>query len=239
MAASGNPARRGSVRAVDRKLAHDRPVSATPLFAISLAASLAACGARSSPESPPAVDPDERVASFLAEHRGGWRAANVPYADGQVLHDMIVKHGFKSILEIGTSTGHSTIWLAWAARETGGHVTTVEIDRGRYEQAIENVKAVGLMDQVTFHIADAHLLVPKLEGPFDLVFSDADKDWYINYFKDVDPKIRPGGCIAAHNALNGFEGVDRYVAFVRQRTDYETEIVRSSPSGFAISCKKP
>lgn len=207
-------------------------------FGLPIAIALLACSSQPPPETSAPLDPDERVARFLDERRGSWRGANVPYADGRALRDMVVERGFKSILEIGTSTGHSTIWLAWAARQTGGHVVTIEINRERYNQAIENVKAVGLMEQVTFHYADAHLLVPKLQGPFDLVFSDADKDWYTNYFKAVDPKIRPGGCIVAHNALNGFEGVDRYVAFVRERADYETRILRTSPSGFAVSCKK-
>jgi predicted O-methyltransferase YrrM len=203
-----------------------------------LCIALAACAGQPSTAAPAAEDPDARVARFLAERRGSWRAANVPYEDGKVLHDVVVERGFKSILEIGTSTGHSTVWLAWAARKTGGEVITIEIDRGRYEQAIANVRAAGLMDHVTFHIANAHQLVPKLPGPFDFVFSDADKDWYVNYFNDVDPRIKPGGCIAAHNALNGFAGVDRYIEHVKKRADYETRILETSPSGFALSCKR-
>ena len=211
-------------------------VRVSPLWRALALVAVTACSSQPPPASTP--DPDERVARFLDERRGSWRAANVPYEDGKVLHDLVVERGFRSILEIGTSTGHSTIWLAWAARKTGGRVVTIEIDQGRYKQAIENVKAAGLMDQVIFQWADAHQLVPRLQGPFDLVFSDADKDWYINYFKAVDPRIRPGGCIIAHNALSGFDGVDRYVELVRQRDDYETEIIRSSESGFALSCKK-
>ncbi|MEM9488671.1 MAG: class I SAM-dependent methyltransferase [Myxococcota bacterium] len=188
-------------------------------------------------ENPCASD-DDRVQSYLLAKKDTWRDANVPYEDGKVLHDLIVERKARNILEIGTSTGHSTIWLAWAAKKIGGHVTTIEIDPSRHRQAVDNIRAAGLSEFVHFHLADAHQLVKTLPGPFDFVFSDADKDWYVNYFNDVDPKINPGGCIAAHNALNGFAGVDRYIEHVRARADYVTTIERSSPSGFAISCKK-
>lgn len=187
--------------------------------------------------SPAAADPDAAVQKFLESKRATWRDANVPFTDGKALHDMVVEAKAKRILEIGTSTGHSTIWLAWAARKTGGKVITIEIDKSRHETAKANVKAAGLSDFVEFHLADAHALVKTLPGPWDFVFSDADKDWYIQYFKDVDPKIVPGGCIVAHNALNGFAGVDRYIAHVRTRADYATRIAKTSPSGFAVSCK--
>ena len=186
----------------------------------------------------PAEDLDARVKEFLDQNKDSWRDMNVPYIDGKVLFDLVVAGEFKSILEIGTSTGHSTVWLAWAASKTGGKVTTIEIDRRRYDIAVANIGKAGLSEYVDARLADAHELVKKLPGPFDFVFSDADKDWYIQYFKDVDPKISPGGCIAAHNALNGFAGVDRYIRFVKKRSDYETRIDRTSESGFAISCKR-
>ncbi|MDZ7646593.1 MAG: hypothetical protein U5K54_05105 [Cytophagales bacterium] len=52
--------------------------------------------------------------AFLSKHKGKWRDLNVPYEDGKILHDIIIKNQYTSALEIGTSTGHSTIWLAWA-----------------------------------------------------------------------------------------------------------------------------
>ncbi len=68
---------------------------------------------------------DAKVSRFLTEARGTWVDLNVPYEDGKILHDLVLKRRFKEILEIGTSTGHSTIWLAWAAAKTGGRVTTI------------------------------------------------------------------------------------------------------------------
>lgn len=194
------------------------------------------------PPSPPAADvndEDAEVLRFLDQRRGTWKMHNVPYEDGRVLHDLVVDSGSRDILEIGTSVGHSTVWLAWAARKTGGKVITIEVDEDRHREAVANVEAAGLSDYVEFHHADAHELVPQLSGPFDFVFSDADKGWYIQYFESVDPKIRPGGCIAAHNALNAFPGVKRYIRYVKKQPAYETRIDRTSSAGFAISCKKP
>jgi hypothetical protein len=65
---------------------------------------------------------DSRVSRFLDDTRRSWSDANVPYKDGKILHDLVAKGGFKNILEIGTSTGHSTIWLASAACFTAHNV---------------------------------------------------------------------------------------------------------------------
>ena len=106
--------------------------------------------------APSANGLDARVKRFLDEHRDEWRDYNVPYVDGQVLHDLVVDRGHKSILEIGTSTGHSTIWLAWAASKVGGAVITIEIDESRHRQAVSNVREAGLSKYVDFRLADAH-----------------------------------------------------------------------------------
>ena len=116
-------------------------------------------------------------------------------------HDLIVKSGFKNILEIGTSIGHCTIWLAWAAAKTGGKATTIEIDQRRHEQALRNVREAGGEKFVDARLVNAHELVKQLPGPWDFVFQDADKDWYLNYWLDLEAKVAPGGCFTAHNVL--------------------------------------
>ncbi|MFC6102445.1 O-methyltransferase [Olivibacter domesticus] len=181
---------------------------------------------------------DERVQKFLNENRQKWHSLNVPYEDGQVLHDLIVNNNYKSALEIGTSTGHSTIWIAWALSKTGGKLTTIEIDMNRQKEAIKNLEMLGLSNFVSFKHGDAHQIVKSLDGPFDFVFSDADKDWYIQYFKDLDPKLQKGGRFTAHNVLQNMSGIRAYMDYVKSRPDYETIINKSSSSGIAISRKK-
>ena len=191
-------------------------------------------------QSPPLArssDLDTQVPRFLKDVRHSWTGWNVPYEDGKILYDLVIKSQFKNILEVGTSTGHSTIWLAWAAAKTGGKVTTIEIDRGRYTTALGNFRKAGVASYIDAHIADAHDLVRTLKGPFDFVFCDADKDWYLQYFIDLAPKIIVGGCYAAHNALRGGRDVERFLDYVKGDSRFRTTIERGSGEGISISCK--
>jgi caffeoyl-CoA O-methyltransferase len=181
---------------------------------------------------------DGKVEKFLRGNRAHWHDWNVPHQDGKVLYDLIIKNHYKSALEIGTSTGHSTIWIAWALSKTGGKLITIEIDEGRYKTALENFKRAGVDDIIDARLADAHQLVKELAGPFDFVFSDADKEWYTQYFKDVEPKIVKGGCFAAHNVANAFGGIEEFLDYIGRLPNYQTTIDRSSSSGISISYKK-
>jgi predicted O-methyltransferase YrrM len=180
---------------------------------------------------------DAQVRAFLERTRGEWRDLNVPYEDGQALHDLVVRKGFTRGLEIGTSTGLSAVWIAWAMSQTGGKLVTIEIDEARHRTALRNFEAAGVAPYVDARLADAHALVKELKGPFDFVFSDADKEGYTQYFKDVDGKLLAGGCFTAHNVLDGFAGVDAFLEYVRGRPGYTTTISRTSRSGFSVSCK--
>jgi len=185
-----------------------------------------------------ASDLDARVFRFLEEARGSWSDWNVPYEDGKILYNLVLKGNFKNILEIGTSTGHSTIWLAWAASKTGGRVTTIEIDRDRYETALTNFRKAGVAPYIDAHLADAHQLVPLLKGPFDFVFCDADKDWYLRYFLDLKGKIAPKGCFSAHNVLwGGDPHIGKFIEYLKRDPGFHTTIERGSGEGISISCR--
>jgi len=188
---------------------------------------------------------DERVRSFLESHRYQWRDMNVPQTDGRILYDIILENGYTRALEIGTSTGHSGIWIAWALSKTGGKLITIEIDERRYQKALDNFKEAGLSDYIDARSADAHELVPELEGPFDFVFIDADKGWYTNYAKAVIPKLEPEGCIAAHNVYHSSRnrwrrrsGTSEYYEFMREQENFETSILPESQNGVSVSYKK-
>jgi len=183
---------------------------------------------------------DARVTRFLEEKAGRWRDLNVPTADGQLLHDLIVKHRYTNALEIGTSTGHSGIWIAWALSKTGGRLVTIEIDEHRHREALANFEAAGLSRFIDARLGNAHDLVPALEGPFDFVFSDADKDWYRNYFEAVYPKLEAGGCYTTHNVREsgrGAAGSREYLQFLRSLPGVETT-VDTRGGGMAISYKR-
>ena len=181
---------------------------------------------------------DARVKKFLEDRKGTWHDWNVPYSDGKVLYDLIVKNKYTRAVDIGTSTGHSAIWMAWALSKTGGKLITIEIDEGRHTRALANFKAAGLSEYIDARLADAHDLVEELEGPFDFVFSDADKDWYKNYFIALAPKLEVGGCFTAHNALNtGMGGIKEFLDYVSGLPNFKTTIDTTSSSGISISCK--
>ena len=126
-------------------------------------------------------DLDARVRKFLDANQSQWRDLNVPAIDGQTLHDIVLKNKYTRALEIGTSTGHSGIWIAWALSKTGGKLITIDIDERRHRQAVANFEAAGLSRFIDARLGNAHEIVPALAGPFDFVFSDADKDWYKSY----------------------------------------------------------
>lgn len=193
--------------------------------------------AMSGADQGPRTELDARVESFLRSRSGTWRDLNVPAADGRLLYDLILQHQFTRALEIGTSTGHSTIWIAWALSKTGGRLTTIEIDPDRHREAVANLEEAGLAGYVDARLADAHELVPALEGPFDFVFSDADKDWYTKYFDALWPKIPSGGCFTAHNVRGRQRGIPEFVAHVQAVPDGTTTIDRSSSAGVSITCK--
>ena len=184
---------------------------------------------------------DEKIRKFLNSRR--WYDMNVPSVDGQLLYNIIIKNNYRSALEIGTSTGHSGIWIAWALSKTGGKLITIDIDEGRHREAVQNFKEAGLSQYIDARLADAHELVKELKGPFDFVFSDADKEWYKNYFIDIDPKLKVGGCFTAHNisergrGYGGYGGQAQFLTYVRSLPNYETT-VNSAGGGVSISYKK-
>ena len=185
------------------------------------------------------ADLDRTVEAFLERHRGTWRDLNVPEADGRVLHNLILKHKYTRALEIGTSTGHSGVWMAWALAKTGGRLTTLEIDPRRHRTAVANFKEAGVEAYIDARLGDAHEIVPALPGPYDFVFSDADKDWYKNYLVAVWPKLVPGGCFTAHNVSGrAGGGIGEFLAHARSLPDAETTIDTSSREGISISYKR-
>lgn len=180
---------------------------------------------------------DKKVKAFLKDNAENWGDMNIPINDGKILYDIIVENNFKNSVEIGTSTGHSAIWIAWALSKTGGKLITIEIDKRRYLQAKSNFKKAGVDKFIDARLADAHDLVPNLPGKYDFVFSDADKYWYKNYFIAMDPKLVIGGCFTAHNTAMKASGVTEFLDYVESLKNYKTTIDKSSRSGISISYK--
>lgn len=181
---------------------------------------------------------DRKVISFLKEQANQWRDMNVPVSDGRILYDLVLKGNYKNAVEIGTSTGHSAIWIAWALTKTGGKLITIEIDKRRYVEAMANFKKAGVIDYIDARLGDAHELVPALPGTYDFVFCDADKNWYKNYFIAMEPKLVKGGCFVAHNTNMRSSDIREFLNYVEKHPGFTTTHDRSSRSGISITCKK-
>ncbi len=196
------------------------------------------CSCQVSAQYPPVENElDKQVKAFLEENSDNWNDMNVPISDGKTLYDIVLEHKYKNAVEIGTSTGHSAIWIAWALSKTGGKLITIEIDKRRFLQAKANFKKAGVSDYIEMHLGDAHEIVPRLTGKYDFVFSDADKFWYTRYFKEMDPKLVVGGCFTAHNTTMQVSGITEYLEYIESLDNYNTVFDSGSRSGISISYK--
>ncbi|MBK9453681.1 MAG: O-methyltransferase [Bacteroidetes bacterium] len=126
----------------------------------------------------------------------------------------------RRILEIGTYTGYSAICLA-EGLSSDGKLDTLDINADLEEMALRYFEAAGLSQRVKMHIGDARKLIPDLDGPYDLVFIDADKESYCDYLDLVLPKMRAGAVILADNVLWSGKVLDPKI------TDLETQGLRN------------
>ncbi len=182
---------------------------------------------------------DKEVEAYLETMRAPGRFyANIDAAEGVWLRDLTRALKAKRVLEIGMSTGYSGIWMALALRENGGKLVTVEINARRHGQALENFRATGLDDVIEARLGNALEEVPKIEGPFDLVFIDANKPDYLKYYEMVLPKVRRGGAIAAHNVANLPRQMSDFLERIKTDPAVRTEFANPGTQGFSLSYVK-
>lgn len=195
-------------------------------------------------------DIEKRILVALEEMRNGPRHANVSYTDGRLLRLLAESSGAKRVVEIGTSTGDSAVWLALAMQSTGGHVYTHEIDSERAEAARNNFKQAGVEELITLVFGDAHETVKRYKDSadplfvdtaggqsIDILFLDADKDGYIDYLDKLMPLICPGGLVIAHN-MNTRQADARFVKAITENPQLETLILLKEGTGVGVTLKK-
>lgn len=165
----------------------------------------------------------------------GWQA-NVPVQDGRMLRILVESTGAKSVVEFGTSNGISAIWMAIALQKSGGKLVTHEINPEAAAQARKNFALAGVADTITVVEGDGHEKAKALKGPIDLVFIDADKGGYTDYYQKVLPLVRPGGLIVAHN-MNPQATNQPLVKTITTSPDVDTVFYQEG-GGMSISVKK-
>ncbi len=181
---------------------------------------------------------EQRVLDVLKDMEGQRRGhMNVPTEDGRLLRLLAATSGARHVVEIGTSNGYSSLWFCLALRDTGGRLTTLEIDEGRAAEARGNFKRAGVEDLITLVMGDAHETVKDLKGPIDIVFIDADKPGYPDYLEKVLPKVRPGGLIIGHNMRSPAPSPE-YIKAVTSNPELETLFLNMHAAGIGVSLKK-
>jgi predicted O-methyltransferase YrrM len=180
-----------------------------------------------------ANDFEKNALAVLADIAAHEQFRNVPEHDGRLLRIVAQAMGAKHVVELGTSTGYSGIWFGLALKQTGGKLTTYEIDPGRAATARENFKDAGLSDIITIVEGDAHENVKKLTGEIDIIFLDADKEGYIDYLNTLLPLLRTNGLVLAHN-INPQMADPAFMKAITTNPKLET-VVRG---GMSITLKK-
>jgi caffeoyl-CoA O-methyltransferase len=174
---------------------------------------------------------EKRVLGVLQQMVAGRELFLAVDADnGRMLRLLAETTGAKNVVEIGTSTGYSGLWICLGLQAQGGKLTTFEIDPARAEQARKHFAQAGVDGLVEVVVGDAHEKAKRLEGPIDLLFLDADKEGYASYLQTLLPLVRKGGLIAADNVAMAPE----YVKAVTTDPQLDTVFF----GRFAVTLKK-
>ena len=120
--------------------------------------------------------------------------------EGRLLEQLVFVSGARRVLELGTYSGYSSLSMA-AALPPDGRIDTCEVDERHAEVARRYIARSPYADRITVHLGPALETIARLEGEFDLVFIDADKPNYVNYYEAVLPRLSPRGLIVADNTL--------------------------------------
>jgi caffeoyl-CoA O-methyltransferase len=153
--------------------------------------------------------PDPLLARLAEETRAKLRLPQMLTGtiEGRFLELLVHGLGARRVLELGTYSGYSSISMA-EALPAGGRIDTCEVDERHVEVARRYIEEAGYADRITVHLGPALETIERLEGEFDLVFIDADKVNYRNYYESVLPRLSERGLIAVDNTLWGGRALD-------------------------------
>lgn len=184
----------------------------------------------------------ERCQAFIADRQD---AMSLPPESAQFVHAVVLAAGARRCLEIGTSYGHSGLWIAGAAAARGGSLVTIDREERKSRIAADFFSEAGLSGCVTCRTGDAGRILAELEGPFDFVLNDADKDNYCRYVDIIYPRLSPGAVVLSDNVLNVELVREQFVPWVRAHPGFFSTLVtvgnglemsvKIGPSGAGIS----
>ncbi len=154
------------------------------------------------------------------------RMLNITRDTGSFLAVLVTATLARRVLEIGTSNGYSTLWLASAARAIGGSVTTVELSEYKVGLASANFARAGLASFISLVHDDAGRVLERSgDGAFDLIFLDSERPEYPGWWPNLKRVLRPGGLLVVDNATSHPEQMAPFIALVNADTDFTTSLV--------------
>jgi predicted O-methyltransferase YrrM len=173
----------------------------------------------------------DELAAFGDTHDGdpanrATRMLNITPDTGEFLAVLVKATGARRILEIGTSNGYSTLWLADAVAGVDGAVTTIEQAHAKIEMARANFARAGLDTRITLLEGDAGPMLANLfDASFDLLFLDSQRSSYLDWWPDIRRVLRPGGLLVVDNATSHAAEMAGFTAAVRADTAFTTSLV--------------
>jgi predicted O-methyltransferase YrrM len=154
------------------------------------------------------------------------RFRNVEPPTAELLGVLIRATGARRILELGTSNGYSTIWLADAAEATGGSVVSVEVDAARTELARENLRRAGLDERVELRTEDAAATLERsADGDWEFVFLDAERPAYSGYVPDLVRTLAPRGVLAVDNVESHAHELVEFTSLIEAESELTQTVV--------------
>lgn len=149
------------------------------------------------------------------------RYRNIEPDSAQFLAMQIRIQKSQCVLEIGTSTGYSTLWLADALQVTQGELTTLELDAARSAQAQQFSQEFGLEQRIQFWVGDAKDYLADCTSTFDLILLDAERDAYVSYWPDLKRILsQQGGVLIVDNVISHAEEVKAFTNLVKEEGQY-------------------
>ncbi|WP_368178401.1 O-methyltransferase [Aeromonas sp. R7-1] len=161
-----------------------------------------------------------------AQHSRGSKMLNITRDTGELLAMLVQTRGAQAVLEIGTSNGYSTLWLAEAVKRLGGRVTTIELDEGKRTMAAANFERAGLAPWIEQLAGEAGTLLPTLPtAGYQLIFLDSDRLHYQAWWPEIQRLLAPRGLLVVDNAISHEDEMREWMAQVRRDPDFLTSLV--------------
>ncbi|MFH0748994.1 MAG: O-methyltransferase [Candidatus Bathyarchaeota archaeon] len=181
-------------------------------------------------------DRTEKVLKSLEKKAWNSYLPILGFEKGRILTDFIHRTQPKRILEVGTLVGYSAILMA-KELEANSEIISVEIHETEAEIAKENIRKAGVKPSIHVLVGDALEIIPQLQGPFDMVFLDADKNEYFEYLKNVEGKLHSGSIIVADNTNMSTPSMRKYLTYVRNSGNYQSPVNTTYQDEMEVSLK--